>query len=165
MKIMQEHLDTWHKCLIPQITEALRSLYHKNLESVKISLETIVEWPQKAKPTILVICTSVGKVKSVLKRRFNYDASTYGPMVCKGKIVRSGARKRRLRRSMLHGVDPYYEAKNTQHQQRPLNGASIGPYCEDQPMAPVSFGGMVMIDGEPFGMSVHHMLDAPSDDD
>lgn len=165
MQIMQEHLDTWHKCLMPQVNEALRSFYHKNPESVETSLEAIGESPQKAKPTILVICTSVGKVKSVLKRRFNYDASTYGLMVCKGKIVKSGARKRRPRRSMLHGVDPYYEAKNTQHQQRPLNGASIGAYCEDQPIAPVSFGGMVMIDGEPFEMSVHHMLDAPSDDD
>lgn len=165
MQIMQEHLDAWHNYLMPEINKALRKFYRKHPESVEISLETIGESPQKARPTILVICTSVGKVKGVLKRHFTYDATTYGLMVCRGKIVRSAGRRRKPRRSNLHGEHPYLEAKNTHHQERPLNGASIGAYCENQALPPVSFGGMIMVDGKPFGMSVHHMLDVPTDDE
>ena len=165
IQIMQEHLDAWHNYLMPEINNALRKFYRKHPESVEISLEAIGESPQKAKPTILVICTSVGKVKGVLKRHFTYDATTYGLMVCRGKIVRSAGRRRKPRRSNLHGEDSYWEAKNTHHQERPLNGASIGAYCENQALPPVSFGGLIMVDGEPFGMSVHHMLDVPADDE
>lgn len=165
MQIMQEHLDAWHNYLMPEINNALRKFYRKHPESVEISLEAIGESPQKAKPTILVICTSVGKVKGALKRHFTYDDTTYGLMVCRGKIVRSAGRRRKPRRSNLHGEDSYWEAKNTYHQERPLNGASIGAYCENQALPPVSFGGMIMVDGEPFGMSVHHMLDVPTDDE
>jgi hypothetical protein len=32
-------------------------------------------------------------------------------------------------------------------------------------LPPVSFGGTILVDGKPFGMTVHHMLDAPSDDE
>lgn len=165
MQIMQEHLDAWHNYLMPEINNALRKFYRKHPESVEISLEAIGESPQKAKPTILVICTSVAKVKGVLKRHFTYDATTYGLVVCRGKIVRSAGRRRKPRRSNLREEDPYWEAKNTHHQERPLNGASIGAYCENQALPPVSFGGMIMVDGELFGMSVHHMLDVPTDEE
>lgn len=30
---------------------------------------------------------------------------------------------------------------------------------------PVSFGGVILVDGKPFGLSVHHMLEPPSDDE
>lgn len=145
---------------MPQINQALRGFYRKYPESVEISLESIGETPQKAKPTILVVCTSVGKVKSILKRHFSYDSATYGLMVCRGKVMRS--RKRTPKRSMARDEE-YVEPKNSHHQERPVNGASIGAFAEGQALMPVSFGGLVMVDGEPFGLTVHHMLDVPSD--
>jgi hypothetical protein len=164
-KIMQEHLNYWHTTLMPQINHSLRGFYRKYPESVEISLESIGETPQKAKPTILVICTSVGKIKSILKRHFVYDSATYGLMVCKGKIVRS--RKRQPKRSMAHGNgdEDYIVPQNPHHQKRPLNGASIGAFAEGQALLPVSFGGLIMVDDEPYGLTVHHMLDVPSDDE
>jgi hypothetical protein len=54
---------------------------------------------------------------------------------------------------------------NPYHQQRPLCGASIGAYIDGQHLPPVSLGGIILVDGEPFGLTVHHILDAPSDDE
>lgn len=42
-------------------------------------------------------------------------------------------------------------------------GASIGAFRGEH-LPPVSLGGIVLIDGEPYGLTVHHMLDAPSED-
>lgn len=53
---------------------------------------------------------------------------------------------------------------NPYHQQRPLCGASIGAF-NGQHLPPVSYGGVILVDDEPLGMSVHHLLDAPSDDE
>lgn len=53
---------------------------------------------------------------------------------------------------------------NPYHQQKPLCGASIGAFNGEH-LPPVSYGGVVLVDDEPLGMSVHHLLDAPSDDE
>jgi hypothetical protein len=55
------------------------------------------------------------------------------------------------------------KAANGQHQERPLNGASIGAYVNEKNLPPVSFGGLITIDNKTYGMTVHHMLDDPSD--
>ena len=52
---------------------------------------------------------------------------------------------------------------NGGHQERPSNGASIGAYVGERHLPPVSFGGLIMVDDKPYGMTVHHMLDDPSD--
>ena len=54
---------------------------------------------------------------------------------------------------------------NPYHQERPLCGASIGAYRNEEHLPPVSFGGVVLVDGEPYGMTVHHLLEEPSDDE
>lgn len=53
---------------------------------------------------------------------------------------------------------------NPFHQQRPLCGASIGAFNGEH-LPPVSYGGVILVDDEPVGMTVHHLLDAPSDDE
>lgn len=53
---------------------------------------------------------------------------------------------------------------NPYHQQKPLCGASIGAFNGEH-LPPVSYGGVILVDDEPLGMSVHHLLDAPSDDE
>lgn len=145
---------------MPHINHVLRNFYKKYPESVEISLESIGESPTTTKPTILVICTSVNKVRSILKKSLVYDKSTYGLKVCRGKVVRS--RKHGPKRSMA-GEFGNMIAANGEHQDRPMNGASIGAYVGERHLPPVSFGGLIMVDNKPYGMTVHHMLDDPSD--
>jgi len=162
IRISQEHLDFWHTGLMPHINHVLRNFYKKYPESVEISLESVGESPTTTKPTILVICTSVTKVRSILKKSLVYDKSTYGLKVCRGKVVRS--RKRGARRSMANEFSGGLKAANPDHQEQPSNGASIGAYVGERHLPPVSFGGLIMVDEKPYGMTVHHMLDDPSSD-
>ncbi|TAQ87876.1 hypothetical protein B7494_g3797 [Chlorociboria aeruginascens] len=158
VRISQEHLNFWHTGLMPHINYVLRGFYKKYPESVEISLESIGESSTKTKPTILVICTSVSKVRSILKKSLVYDKSTYGLKVCRGKVVRS--RKNGVKRSMAKELEDMKPA-NPGHQERPANGASIGAYIGERHLPPVSFGGLIMVDDKPYGMTVHHMLDNP----
>ena len=158
IRISQEHLNFWHTGLMPHINHVLRGFYKKYPESVEISLESIGESPTTTKPTILVICTSVNKVRSILKKSLIYDSTVFGLKVCRGKVVRS--RKRGSRRSMANNNE---RAANPDHQERPSNGASIGAYVNSKHLPPVSLGGMILVDDKPYGMTVHHMLDDPSD--
>jgi hypothetical protein len=51
-------------------------------------------------------------------------------------------------------------------QERPLCGASIGAYLPDHGhLEPVSFGGIIKVDDKEYGMSVHHMLEPPTDEE
>ncbi|KAF2490603.1 hypothetical protein BU16DRAFT_159462 [Lophium mytilinum] len=51
------------------------------------------------------------------------------------------------------------------YQQRPVCGASIGAYRDGLHLPPATFGGIVLVDGKHYGLSVHHMLEVPSDDE
>ncbi|KAH8805522.1 hypothetical protein F5884DRAFT_448822 [Xylogone sp. PMI_703] len=166
IRIGQEHLNYWHSYLMPQINHVLGGFYKRHPESVEISLESIGETAMQARPTILVICTSVNKVRSILKKSLVYDKATYGLKVCRGKVVRS--RKQSTKRSVAHesyGELGEMKALNPDHQMRPLNGASIGAYVNDKHLPPVSFGGLIEVDGQPYGMTVHHLLDDPDEGD
>lgn len=163
-----ETIQQWNELLMPQINMALRPFYRKNPESVEISLESIGESPQSIKPTVLVICTSVSKVRSILKKKLGvlFDGSTdFALKVCCGAVLRS--RKGGVTRSMAKGdeegcgEDDAPQAANPDFQERPHNGASIGAWIGDRHLPPVSFGGLIMVDDKPYGMTVHHMLDDP----
>lgn len=162
IEISKQHLDFWHNAMMPHINYVLRGFYKTHPESVEISLTSIGESPTTTKPTILVICTSVAKVRSILKKSLVYDKSIFGLTVCRGKVVRS--RKHGTKRSMANNAGDR-KAANGQHQHCPKNGASIGAYVNDKNLPPVSFGGLIMVDDKPYGMTVHHMLDDPSDNE
>ncbi|KAI2464130.1 hypothetical protein F4781DRAFT_413999 [Annulohypoxylon bovei var. microspora] len=168
-----EVIEQWHSTLMPQINLALRHFYRKNPESVEISLESIGESPNKTKPTVLIVCTSVNKVRAILNKKLGvfFDGTTgFGLKVCRGSMVRS---RKGPTRSMTKGQysgthdneneddgdDP--EAANPGFQERPQNGASIGAWIGAKHLPPVSFGGLIIIDNRPYGMTVHHMLDDP----
>lgn len=144
-----EAIEKWNKVLMPSINSALRQFYRKNPESVEISLEAIGPSPQSTKPTVLVVCTSVGKVKNILHRKMAdlFDGtSEFGVKVCRGRVVRS------------RGDSP---PANAEFQERPHGGASIGAWVGYDHLPPVSFGGLVVVDDRAYGMTVHHMLDDP----
>jgi hypothetical protein len=158
-----EIVDKWNTVFMPQINGALRHFYRKNAESVEISLESIGETPQKTKPTVLVVCTSVGKVKAILKKRLGglFDGTAGVALkVCRGQVLRS---RKQPSRSMAKAVDNSAEvvAANPDFQERPKNGASIGAWIGDRHLPPVSLGGLLTVDDRQYGMTVHHMLDDP----
>jgi hypothetical protein len=151
---------------MPQINQALRHFYRKHPESVEISLEAIGVSQRETKPTVLVVCTSVAKVRAILKRKLGilFDGTTgFALKVCRGQVLRS--RNRRSMAKSQENEDDLISALNVGHQERPENGASIGAWMRDKHLPPVSFGGLVMIDDKPYGMTVHHMLDDPEDEE
>jgi hypothetical protein len=158
-------IEKWNTVFMPQINSALRHFYRKHPESVEISLESIGESPHKTKPTVLVVCTSVQKVKAILKKKLGnlFDGTAgVGLKVCHGRVLRS--RKELASRSMAKSADDGREeivAANPDYQERPKNGASIGAWIGDRHLPPVSLGGVIMVDGREYGMTVHHMLDDP----
>ncbi|CAK7267277.1 hypothetical protein SEPCBS119000_002460 [Sporothrix epigloea] len=161
-------VEKWHTYLMPQINYALRHFYRSHPESVEISLESVGDSPRNTRPTVVVVCTSVSKVRSILKRKMGAvfeGANSIGLKVCTGRVMRSrkDASAGDVRRSQgcgnLHPTD--LSAANSHFQQKPQNGASIGAWIGDRHLPPVSFGGLVLVDDKPFGMTVHHMLDDP----
>ncbi|KAL1873470.1 hypothetical protein VTK73DRAFT_918 [Phialemonium thermophilum] len=165
-----EVVEQWNTVVMPQINMALRAFYRRHPESVEISLESIGECPQKAQPTVLVVCNSVGKVRAILKRRLGvlFDGTTgFGLKVCRGQVLRS--RNRGVGRSMAKPGDKDalddIVAANPGYQERPRSGASIGAWIGDRHLPPVSFGGMILVDDKPYGMTVHHMLDDPDEEE
>jgi hypothetical protein len=172
-----EAVDKWNTILMPQINHALRHFYRKHPESVEISLESVGPSPAHTKPTVLVVCTSVGKVRAILKKRVGelFDASTgFSLKVCRGHVLRSRRQPGSVVRSMANPLEGAQgkiavreddvDAVNPQYQERPCNGASIGAWIGDRHLPPVSFGGLVMVDNKTYGMTVHHMLDDPDRD-
>ncbi|KAI0110429.1 hypothetical protein GGR51DRAFT_558075 [Nemania sp. FL0031] len=171
-----EIVEQWNEIIMPQINLALRHFYRKHPESVEISLESIGESPQKTTPTVLVICTSVSKVRAILNKKLGilFDGTTtnISLKVCRGSVVRS---RKGPTRSMGQGdkPDPSGQhdsnneesqeppAANPEYQKKPQNGASIGAWIGDKHLPPVSLGGVIMVDDRPYGMTVHHMLDDP----
>ncbi|KAL2270591.1 hypothetical protein VTJ83DRAFT_2775 [Remersonia thermophila] len=156
----------WNTVFMPQINTALRHFYRKHPESVEVSLESIGESPQLTRPTVLVVCTSVGLVKAILKKKLQslFDGSSgVGLKVCRGQVLRS--RRQPSRRSMAKAVamdgSEEITAANPDFQQRPRNGASIGAWIGDRHLPPVSLGGVITVDDRQYGMTVHHMLDDP----
>ncbi|KAB5517524.1 hypothetical protein GE09DRAFT_1045265 [Coniochaeta sp. 2T2.1] len=160
-----EAIEQWNGVLMPQINAALRHFYRKHPESVEISLESIGESPQRTQPTVLVVCTSVSKVRAILKKQLGilFDGTAgFGLKVCRGQVLRS--RNRGVRRSMKRDTEDEITAANPDYQERPGNGASIGAWIGDRHLPPVSFGGLIMVDDKTYGMTVHHMLDDPDQD-
>ncbi|RCI14835.1 hypothetical protein L249_6703 [Ophiocordyceps polyrhachis-furcata BCC 54312] len=170
-------VERWNTSLMPQINHALRHFYRKHPESVEVSLGSVGPSPSKAQPTALIVCTSVSKVRAILKKRFVelFDGSIgIGVRVCRGHVIRS----RRQAKLVTAPVAPTHRsgsdpgcgsmsddgedaAVNPDYQERPGNGASIGAWIGYRHLPPVSFGGLVMVDGQPYGMTVHHMVDEP----
>lgn len=157
----------WDQTILPRLMRICEKALRDSSESSSIDLFGIGPSPSDAKATIVVTCASTAKVKAALAKKFNYDRAVFDLKVHKGRIKRSkltrSTRRRRVPfRSMMDEDD--IPALNGCFQQRPVCGASIGAYNGEH-LPPVSYGGVVLIDDEPFGMSVHHMLDAPSEDE
>ncbi|KAI1488998.1 hypothetical protein F5X96DRAFT_680058 [Biscogniauxia mediterranea] len=174
ISLPDEILEQWNNMVMPQINMALKHFYRKNPESVEISLESIGESPQNTTPTVLVVCTSVNKVRAILKKKLGilFDGTTgFSLKVCRGSVLRS---RKGPARSMAKGEksdtvsdhdesedEEPYTAVNPSYQEKPRNGASVGAWIGNKHLPPVSFGGLIVVDDKTYGMTVHHMLDDP----
>ena len=170
VKVRPELLEEWHQVLQPRLERIVERALRDSPESCNIDLVMVGETALTAKPTIFITCTSTARVRGYIARKFSYDHDVLDVKVRRGKIRRSKAQKSRQYALPHRSMAPTPSATSDQtplnpfHQQRPLCGASIGAFVGKH-LPPVSFGGVVDIDGELFGMTVHHLLDDPSDDD
>ncbi|KAI9672667.1 MAG: hypothetical protein M1831_000102 [Alyxoria varia] len=167
-KLSADVLAQW-PALGRRLTKIVSKALRNPKESSSIGIESTGETEDTARPTLCVMCTSTKRVQKVIEKHFNFDRSTFDLIVMRGGICRSklstqgDGPRRSIRTSSAD-----QPAENFSHHIRPICGASIGAYKDDEHLPPVSFGGIVLVDGEPYGMSVHHMLeqsDCDEDDD
>lgn len=159
----------WYATMLPELERILKRIIDR-WESYSIDLFMVGETAELARPTIYMMCASVEKARKALQH-VNREKQMFDIKVVRGQISRSkaGKKKRRgkkddrsSRKSSSEGVECSAEnvhRSNPYYQERPACGASIGAYLDKQHLPPVSFGGTVLVDGEPYGMSVHHMLE------
>ncbi|KAL9120237.1 MAG: hypothetical protein Q9187_003208 [Circinaria calcarea] len=160
----------WTSTMCPRL-ERILSKAISRWESYTIDLFMAGKEADSARPTIYLECTSTAKVRKIL-RHLNKDLRLFDIQVVSGSIVRSAGKKKRKNAQKcisksspgrdkadvsmdLQRLNPYY-------QQIPSCGSSIGACSNGKHLPPVTFGGAVLVNGETYGMSVHHMLE---DDD
>ena len=154
----------WHATMAPKLDRILQKAIDR-WESYSIDLFMSGETLEAARPTIYMMCASTDKARKVL-HYLNKEKGLFDIKVVKGQISRSKAGKRRRpakkgkkSSSNCNSTSKPLDIPNRRYQQRPACGASIGAFIDDHHLPPVSFGGTVLVNGEPYGMSVHHMLE------
>ena len=171
LEIPDDHLQEWNFQVMPRLSRLLQKILKESDESCGVSLMMTGEDLESAKTTICVTCASVKKVRSALKKHFPLDREDWDLIVLRGDIERSKvprAKRRKPAKTRPNGSNetPFRQRElNPCYQQRPLCGASIGAFQNEEHLPPVSYGGAVLVDGYPYGLTVHHMLEAPSDDE
>ncbi|KAL3444859.1 hypothetical protein BJX65DRAFT_310449 [Aspergillus insuetus] len=169
VEIPQEHLNEWNFQMLPRLRKLLQKILKDSSESCGVTLMMTGDGLDSAKTTICVTCSSVKKVRAALKKYFPLEREDWDLIVLRGDIERSKVPRKKKRRPGKTGPQSTIEAppsmqdSNPCYQQHPLCGASIGAFMNDEHLPPVSYGGAILVDGVPYGMTVHHMLEAPSD--
>ena len=147
----------WTSTMFPKLNKILRKALSK-WESYTIDLFMAGKDPDTARPTVYMECASTSKVQRIL-RHLNKDLRLFEIKVVSGQVVRSKAGKKKKRPGKNPAIDSSLHDLNPFYQEKPNCGASIGAYLNGSHLPPVTFGGAVLVGGEPFGMSVHHMLE------
>lgn len=170
LEIPDEQLQEWNFQMMPRLSRLLQKILKDSSEACGASVIMTGESPEVAKATICVTCASVKKVRSALKKYFPVERDDWDLIVIRGDIERSKVprNKRQPAKTRPNGSNetPFRQRElNPCYQQRPLCGASIGAFQNEEHLPPVSYGGAVLVDGQPYGLTVHHMLESPSDDE
>ncbi len=165
-------LDEWNNILLPRLDRIVNRILKNSLESFSADLMMVGDTSVALRPTIVITCTSVREIKTAVHRHLKHDKEIYDLRVRKGEICRSKvSRKRRrhlprrsVRSSDSESNNDQQAAMNPFYQQQPACGASIGAFRDNEHLPAVSFGGVILLDDEPYGMTVHHMLEQSSVD-
>ena len=160
----------WTSTMCPRLEHILSKAISR-WESYTIDLFMAGKEADSARPTIYLECTSTGKVRKIL-RHLNKELRLFDIQVVSGSIVRSAGKKKRKKTEKNASKPASGKEKsdsstdlrrlNPCYRQIPSCGSSIGACNNGKHLPPVTFGGAVLVNGEAFGMSVHHMLE---DDD
>ncbi|KAJ5591565.1 uncharacterized protein N7459_001934 [Penicillium hispanicum] len=171
LDIPDDHLQEWNFQMMPRLSRLLQKILKESSESCGVTLMMTGESIETARTTICVTCASVKKVRSALKKHFHLGRDDWDLIVLRGDIERSKVprnKRRKPAKTRPNGSNetPFRQRElNPCYQQRPLCGASIGAFQNEEHLPPVSYGGAVLVDGLAYGLTVHHMLEAPSDDE
>ncbi|KAJ5621338.1 hypothetical protein N7528_006121 [Penicillium herquei] len=171
LEIPDEHLQEWNFQMMPKLSRLLQKILKDSNESCGANLMMTGESNETARTTICVTCANVKKVRSALKKHFQLGRDDWDLIVIRGDIERSKVprnKRRKPAKTRPNGSNetPFRQRElNPCYQQRPLCGASIGAFQNEEHLPPVSYGGALIVDGMPYGLTVHHMLEAPSDDE
>ncbi|MCJ1276425.1 hypothetical protein MMC21_004230 [Puttea exsequens] len=165
-KIPQATRTYFDTVMLPRLSRMFAKAINR-WESYEIQVCMAGETPETAKPTVLMVCRSIRRAWKIL-RHVNEEKGLFDIQVASGQLTRSKRpKKKRTKKSrpadcISAGQQP------SRFQQKPTCGASIGCFVDEQHSEAVTFGGVVLVDGEPHGMSVHHMLEdadaGPSED-
>lgn len=152
----------------------LNRMYSKainRMESMEIFIFMGGDTPETARPTMFIICLSTLRAFRIAEY-INADKKLFDIKVGRGQLHYSKKTKNKKSRrprniclptnNAIERADshilPKADQVPTSYQERPMCGASIGAFVDENNLESVTFGGIVLIDGQPFGMSVHHML-------
>ncbi|MCJ1311718.1 hypothetical protein MMC25_005391 [Agyrium rufum] len=168
------YTNYWTSTMFPKL-EYILSKAISRWESYTIDLFMAGEESDIARPMIYLECTSTEKVRKIL-RHLNKELRLFDIKVVPGHVVRSKAGKQRRKQpkkslanktsksaKLMHDGAADMQRLNPHFQQVPACGASIGACIDGKHLPPVTFGGTIIVDGERFGMSVHHMLEDDED--
>lgn len=170
VEIPQAYLNEWNMQMMPRLKKLLEKILRDSTESCSATVMMTGESAETAKPTICVTCSSVKRVRAALKKYFHFDIEDWDLIVIRGDIQRSKVPRKKGRKPANFGpgrIEAVFSHPdlNPCYQEHPHCGASIGAFRNEEHLPPVSYGGAILVDGMPYGMTVHHMLEAPSDDE
>ncbi|CAD6564902.1 MAG: hypothetical protein ASARMPREDX12_004493 [Alectoria sarmentosa] len=149
--------------MMPRLSRMLAKAINR-WESYEIDVFMAGKTPETAKPTVLMVCSSILRAWKILQY-VNQDKELFDIQVASGQITWSKKKKRRQRKAVAPEVSQITGRQPSRYQEKPTCGASIGCFVDEQHSEAVTFGGIVLVNGEAHGMSVHHMLQEDQEPD
>ncbi len=149
--------------MMPRLSRMLAKAINR-WESYEIDVFMAGTTPETAKPTVLMICNSILRAWKILEY-VNQDKGFFDIQVASGQVTWSKKKKRRQKKIVAPEVSRIKGRQPSRYQEKPTCGASIGCFVDEQHSEAVTFGGIVLVDGEAHGMSVHHMLQEDEEPD
>ena len=159
------HVRAYYKdIMLPKLNKMLARAINR-WESYTIMTFMAGDSPQTAKPTIYMSCLSVVRAWKILeyvnKEQKYFDIKVSVGQTCYSKAGKKARRKPKKNLSISTRADsiPNQVSNPSRYQRKPSCGASISAFVDEQHLERATFGGIILADAEPFGMSVHHMLE------
>ena len=142
--------------MMPRLSRMLAKAINR-WESYEIDVFMAGKSPETAKPTVMMVCSSILRAWKILQY-VNEDKNLFDIQVASGQITWSKKKKRRQKKAVPAPVSRTVGRQPSRYQAKPTCGASVGCFVDEQHSEAVTFGGVVLVNGEAHGMSVHHML-------
>ena len=149
--------------MMPRLSRMLSKAINR-WESYEVNVFMAGKSPETAKPTVLMVCSSILRAWKILQY-VNEDKGMFDIQVASGQITWSKKKKRRQKKAVTPEVSQINCRQPSRYQAKPTCGASIGCFVDEQHSEAVTFGGIVLVNGEAHGMSVHHMLQEDQEPD